>query len=386
MRNKTVLICAWKMPEFDREGGSRRVFHLIEFFQQAGWKVYFAANVARDGQRYASLLQQIGVVVYTLQSAWPGGDGSLITMEELLALESFDLAVFVFWDCAERYIPIVRSVSPETVVVTDSIDLHFVRQARRAFTKTEAEPVPGTLDMDYAEGMTRELNTYAASDAVLTVSQKEADTVNDLLGRTAALPLPQADDIERSEVPYQNRRGILFIGNFRHPPNVQAVEYLCKEVLPLIPENVLADHPLYIVGNEPNDVVMACARSAKHVRLVGWVPSVQPYLHHARISVAPLLYGAGTKTKLMQSLMAGTPVVSTPIGIEGFDIKDGQHVLVAGSAEQFAQHIQELLKNESLWNRVSKDGADLMRQMHGKEAIFRRFRDVVSQIQDQSRL
>ncbi len=64
METRRALVCAPKMPEFDREGGSRRVFHLIEFFQEAGWTVSFIAQNASDGERYARALQQKGVPVY----------------------------------------------------------------------------------------------------------------------------------------------------------------------------------------------------------------------------------------------------------------------------------------------------------------------------------
>src|SRR5262249_37457896 len=156
---------------------------------------------------------------------------------------------------------------------------------------------------------------------VWTVSEKEAELINDLLGKPIACAIPDREDVEASTVPFSERKGLLFVGNFRHPPNVQAVEYLCRDILPSVSPATLDAHPVYIVGNDPNEAVVRCCREWRTVRLVGWVPSVLPYLQRVRLSVIPLLYGAGTKRKLMQSLMAGTPAVSTSVGIEGFDLQ-----------------------------------------------------------------
>ena len=144
------------------------------------------------------------------------------------------------------------------------------------------------LGAQYADEMIRELNAYAASDAVLTVSQKEADLVNDFVNAPShAYVIPLMEDLPPSTLAFAERKGILFIGNFRHPPNVEAVKYFCREVLPLINESVLAEHPAYIVGNELDLSMIESSRLVENVRPVGWVPSLLPYLQNARISVVP---------------------------------------------------------------------------------------------------
>src|SRR5262249_10584399 len=148
------------------------------------------------------------------------------------------------------------------------------------------------------------------------------------------------------------------VGNFRHAPNVGAVEFLCREIIPRVDPALLAEHPLSIVGNELNETVIGYGRGLAHVKMVGWVPSVFPYLNQARIEVIPLLFGAGPKRKLVQALMAGTPTVSTTIGIEGLGLQDEKHVLVADDPEDFARGIERLLTDEPLWQRISSDGKD----------------------------
>lgn len=379
METRRALVCAPKMPEFDREGGSRRVFHLIEFFQEAGWTVSFIAQNASNGERYARALQQKGVPVYVSHNAWAGGEECLIDPAHLMATCHFDLVVIAFWNLAEYYLPIIRSVSPKTRVIVDSIDLHFLRRSR-SILKQHGEH-GSLLDPQYAHEMMRELNVYAAAEAVLTVSPKEANLVNDFVGSLShAYPVALMEDLPRSPFVFSERKGILFIGNFRHPPNIEAVQYLCKEVLPLIEKSVLAEHPVYIVGNELNKSIGEPCGQLNNIRLIGWVPSVLPYLQQARISVIPLLYGAGTKTKLIQSSTVGTPSVSTTIGIEGLDLQHDKHVLVANNPADFAKSIQRLLEDRELWQRLSTQGRTQITAVHGRPAVYTSLMSVVSEV------
>ncbi len=380
MATRRVLVCAPTMPEFDREGGSRRIFHLLEFFQQAGWTVSFAADNATGGQRYAKTLQQMGIAAYALEHSWLNGKDALIDPEKLFRAGRFDLVLFAFWSCAEKYTPLVRALSPASTLVVDSIDLHFLRESRRVFCNPERNGHPHALDTGYAQGMMRELNAYAATDAVLTVSDKEAEMVNDFVGKSLAYSVPDTEDSDVSTVPFAQRKGMLFVGNFRHPPNVQAVEYLCQDILPMVPPAILAEHPVYIVGNDPSEAVLNACRKVDGVRLVGWVPSVLPYLQRARVSLIPLCYGAGTKRKLMQSLMVGTPSVSTSIGVEGLNVEHDRHVLVADDETAFAAAIKRLISDEELWERLSIEGRNFITTVHGREAVFGRFTSVLAQI------
>jgi glycosyltransferase involved in cell wall biosynthesis len=370
------------MPEFDREGGSRRVFHLIEFLQESGWAVSFNAQYARDGERYARVLQQRGVPVHvSLGGAWPGGEQCSIHPADLIASGNFDIAIIAFWHMAEYYLPIIRSISPKTRIVADSIDLHFLRESRTLLNPHGDNGSSGVLDSDFAHEMMRELNAYAASDAVLTVSQKEADLVNDFINAPShAYPLALMEDLPPSPLGFNERKGILFIGNFRHKPNAAGVKYLCEEVLPLIKESVLAEHPVYIVGNELDPGVAEPCRRLGNVRLVGWVPSVLPYLQNARITVVPLRSGAGTKTKLIQSLTVGTPSVSTTVGIEGLNLDHGEHVLVADNPVDFASSIEQLLENREIWQRLTTRGRTHITRVHGREAVYNSFLRVITEV------
>jgi glycosyltransferase involved in cell wall biosynthesis len=229
--------------------------------------------------------------------------------------------------------------------------------------------------------MAREVNVYAAADGVFTVSQKEADLINDLIGDpTLAHLVPDGEDLAPSALPFAERKGILFIGNFRHPPNVQAAQYLCGEILPKLESALMAEHPIYIVGNALNETVRGYGAGLANVRMVGWVPSLLPYLQRARVSVVPLLHGAGTKRKLIQALMVGTPTVSTSMGVEGLGLQDGEHVQIADDPATFADSIARLLEDTELWERLARKGRAYITATHSRETVRARFMQTISTV------
>src|SRR5207245_5424064 len=131
-------------------------------------------------------------------------------LHRLIADDQFDVAILAFWHVAELLLNVIRRSSPATRVIVDSMDLHFVRHARRAFTPLQ-EGLSEGLDETYAFEMVRELNAYAAADAVLAVSEKEAALVTDFTADPdLAREVPDCEDLARSPLDFADRRGMLF--------------------------------------------------------------------------------------------------------------------------------------------------------------------------------
>jgi glycosyltransferase involved in cell wall biosynthesis len=377
---KRVLVCAPGMPEFDREGGSRRIFHLLEFLQEDGLAVSYLARNGGNNRYYPDILRQRGIATYAGQESMWAGDEYLPDIVPLLKAARFDLIIFAFWYIAEQYMPLVRLHSPGTKVVVDSIDLHFLRAAREVLGQADGQ-VRRAIDAPLAMEMMRELTTYAAADGVLAVSEKEAGLVNDFTNNSSlAYSVPLMEDLPPSVIPVDQRRGILFIGNFRHPPNVEALEFLFQKIVPHLDRRILERHPVYVVGNGLSSDLATRINGLENVHLVGWVPSVVPYLHSARLTVVPLLSGAGTKTKLIQALTVGTPTVSTTIGVEGLNLTRGHDVLVADDPEVFAQEIDRLCGDNELWLKLSSRGRESITLAHGRLAVKSRFTQALASV------
>src|SRR5215212_1477632 len=145
---RNVLVSQTRMPEFDRDRGSGRVDQLIRFLLDAGWNVTFLADEDKPDARHARRLRQMGVATFAGYHHAP----------EVIAHGRFDLAVVAFWKQASTLIPLLREQSPATKIIIESIDLHFLREARRSFG------VDGRLDDRYGIDMAAELNTYRSAD------------------------------------------------------------------------------------------------------------------------------------------------------------------------------------------------------------------------------
>ena len=371
MKPRRALVISPRLPEFDRESGLLRVLHVIEMLQRRGWEVTFGClRTPTDPERYARVLEQRGVEVHA----------PLRKLDSIRDVDGFDLAIIAFWHVAERFLPELREGAPSTRVVVDSVDLHYVREARERFRIEDASG-PGQLNTNQAGEMVRELNAYAAADAVLTVSQKEADTINDLIGQDDfALTLPDTEELARSPVPLSKRRGMLFLGNFLHAPNLDAASYLCEEIIPRLDAALLSEHEVSIVGTNAGEQVRDLAAGLPHTKIVGWVPSVIPYLNSARVSVVPLRYGAGTKRKIVQALMVGTPTVTTRVGAEGLGIRDRREALIADDPAEFAAGIERLLQRRIAWRGLARRGRRHILRLHGRAAVEARFDQVLEAV------
>ena len=171
-----------------------------------------------------------------------------------------------------------------------------------------------------------------------------------------------------------------FVGNFRHLPNREAVEYLANDVLPQLDPELLARHPLTVVGNWLDRVQLDLDPDTPGLRLVGWVPTMAPYVERSRLAAVPLLHGAGVKRKVIQAMMAGTPVVTTPVGAEGLDLVQGEHALIARDATDLAAGITRLLTDDDLWHRMAAAGADHADRRHGVDLVEQRFAEILEQV------
>ncbi len=349
---RSALILAPSVPAYDRESGARRLDHLIGLLRSLGWAVALRVETLDGGDSYLPRLRAAGVDV-----------GLFGTPPPILP----DLILIQFWGVAEAHLPRLRAVYPSAKILIDSVDLHFVREVRSG---------------DYAGAGTtfgRELAAYRAADGTLTVSQKEADWLTDLLPGSNVYLLPLMETFAPSPIPFAERRGVVFLGSFRHQPNVDALDWLLRQIVPLLDPDLLTAHPLSIIGYGLHEYAPAYAALQLHgVEMVGAVESVVPYLERARVMAAPLRFGAGTKGKLLQAALIGTPSVTTRIGVEGLPLEHDQSILIADDAPTFAAALTRLLSDGALWKRLSETARQQTEAQHSRKAVMARWRAVLS--------
>ncbi|MCK7508778.1 MAG: glycosyltransferase family 4 protein [Desulfobacterales bacterium] len=156
--------------------------------------------------------------------------------------------------------------------------------------------------------------------------------------------------MDKRPIEINGRSGLLFVGNFNHPPNIDALLYFVEIILPIV-KRTLPDIALNIVGNNPPKEILSLER--KEIIVAGHVPSTEPYLRKARVSVAPLRYGAGMKGKIGEAMAHGLPVVTTSIGAEGMGLVSGETAFISDSPQEFAEYIITLCTDNSKWQSMA---------------------------------
>ncbi len=166
--------------------------------------------------------------------------------------------------------------------------------------------------------------------------------------------------------------GVLFVGNLAYEPNDDGLRYFLGAIWPLVRART-PDVRFTIVGKDPPAWLRAAAGRDDALTVTGAVDDVRPYYHSARVAVVPLRLGAGTKLKVLEALAMGVPVVTTPEGCAGIDARDGRHLLVGATPEQFARHIAAILGDRALGARLRAAGRDLVERRYGWPAIMAAF-------------
>jgi polysaccharide biosynthesis protein PslH len=152
---------------------------------------------------------------------------------------------------------------------------------------------------------------------------------------------------------------IIISGNMGYAPNVDGVRYFCKEVFPLILEQV-PDATLWLVGARPTTAIQKLA-NGKNITVTGYVEDVRYYLCRSMVSVCPIRLNVGTQTKVLEALATGTPVVSTSAGNQGVVGESGHHLWVADTPDEIAECVVSLL-NRQQWDSFSENGRQFVQK------------------------
>jgi O-antigen biosynthesis protein len=364
---RQVLVIDACTPTPDRDSGSLRMVNLMRLLLEEGYAVsFFADNHAHDGS-YTEALQQLGVQVW--HQPWLGNVPRWFADHG----ERFDMVLVSRHYVATSYLPLIRQYAPRAHFIFDTVDLHYLREQR------EAE-LAGSAVMARNARTTRdkELRLIREADLTLVVSQMESELLGVELPEARIEVLSNVHDVAGCRRGYAERQDLVFVGGFRHPPNVDAVRWFLTDVLPRVREQ-LPDLCLHVIGSDAPEAIERLAE-LPGVIFHGYVADLDPYMDGCRIAIAPLRYGAGVKGKVNLSMAHGQPVVATACAVEGMHLTAGEDVLTAESAEAFAAAVVRLYGDRALWERLSANGLENVRRHFSFEAARSALRRVLEHL------
>jgi glycosyltransferase involved in cell wall biosynthesis len=285
----------------------------------------------------------------------------------------FDVAVADFLDAAVNF--------PETLPIPSVLFQHNVEtEIWRRHVLTEASQVKKLVyGIEFLRMFHYEERAVKKFHHVIAVSEHDRRLMAAWVDPKRITVVPTGVDLQTyraRESPAVEAPLVMFIGAMDWEPNVDAVEYFCREIWPAI-ENAAPRARFRIVGRNPAIRVQKLASAT--VEITGRVPSVVDHLREAAVVVVPLRIGGGTRLKIYEAMAVGKAVVSTTVGAEGLDVHRGRDIVLADDPDSFAQSILKLLDDVELRARYERAAAALAAQ-YDWPSIGRRFEEVLEQV------
>lgn len=332
-----IIIFDREIPTPDQDSGSLRMFMILKSLARHWRPVFVPVLATFHSSKYEKLLGKEGVEIV-----------GLANYKKLIRNGEFYAAILCRVEVADALLPTIRRLDQSIKIIFDTVDLHFLRLQR------EYEL---TGDESFAEeAMLRrkqEIRSARLCDQVWCVTTDDKEVLEAEVPEANIEVIPNIHPLQSQGKSFDERNGLLFIGNFNHRPNKDAVHYFLKEIFPLLQRRI-KQLKFYVVGsNMPEEIT---AYNSENIAVLGYTPDVDPLFHNSRVFVTPLRYGAGMKGKVGQALSYGLPVVTTTIGSEGLGLQHGHTAMIANDPEEFAEAIYQVYIDQTLWQTLANNG------------------------------
>ena len=244
---------------------------------------------------------------------------------------------------------------------------------RRHLESTGASPMKVWLRSQYSKWERYEIEEMALADHVVAITERDAETIRQLLPTADVGTVPAAVDLERfvwTSAEEREENNLLLLGGMNWAPNRDAAIWFCNEIAPLV-RRKMPEVTVTLVGSDPPRSELP--ESADWLSIEGYVDDILPYYGSTTVGVIPLRVGGGMRVKIVEMMSCGIPCVSTSIGAEGNDASSPEHYICADSATAIADAIVELLRSPEERSRLARAGREFVESAYGFDAIARRY-------------
>lgn len=356
MKNsKRLLIIGLVWPEPKSSAAGSRMMQLIELFQSDGFEITFVS--AAQNLEFSEDLSAKKIATQTIEL-------NSATFDEFVQKLNPTIVLFDRFISEEQFGWRVSEHCPDALKIVDTEDLHCLRLARQLAVKENRILTLNDLFSDVAK---REIASILRCDLALMVSEYEMELLQNQFKISSDLVyyLPLFSEPLDKVLSFDEREDFVFIGNFMHEPNWDAVQFLFKEIWPLIHAQ-LPQAKMLIYGAYPTQKVLELNKPKINFFIKGRAENALEVIQNAKVVVAPLRFGAGIKGKLLESMQCGTPNVTTSIGAESMKGKLDWNGYITDNPIEFAQNAVELYTNQMVWERSKKNGFDILSERYTK--------------------
>ena len=369
-REKTnrILVIDNSTPKTGRDAGSYAAYQEMKVLQSLGCKVTFVAlNLAHFGE-YTSRLQNEGIEV--LYAPFYTSLPDVINRR----IKEMDAVYVTRYSVAEKVIDEIRKIS-DVKIIFNNADLHFLRELRSLLNNPN-----NSLEIkDVLKTRERELSVCSKVDAILCYNTTEHAVISShLLEQNKQFFKTPWVLYPRSQVePFNTRKGLCFLGNYSHFPNLEAVQFLVQKVMPLL-HKVRPDLNLYLYGSNMPESFSDFDFENVHVK--GFVDDLDEVYGQHKIFVAPLLSGAGIKGKVLDTLSYGLPSVLSEIAAEGTGLTQAISTSIASTPESWVDEIVKIYDDEVVWQKYSNNVVEIADKLYSFEHARNEFRKILEYV------
>lgn len=384
-----ILVLTAYPPALGLHGGGLRMYYNVKFLA-ARHRVALISFIEHEREReLLEKLKPLGVEVRAVprrptppRHLWMprpaehyefAGAAMAAEVRRALRGRRFDVIQAEYLQMAQH---VPREAARRTVLT-----LHEVQfaNAARAF---ERAPNPWARARGWYDWMVQlnyEVRTCARFDAVVCMTGEDARLLTGFVPPSRLRAIPIGVDsrfFEPGPPAAGSGKKLLFVGNYRHPPNRESVYTMAERVLPQVLRQV-PEAEFRVVGG--NAEMLDREKLCRHprVRLQGYVEDLRSVYRECAVFAAPILSGNGMRVKLLEALSMGMAVVTTPLGAQGFPVRHGEELMIAGSPEAFAAAAVELLQDGRRRAELGSRARELILERYDWSVIGRQFLDVV---------
>ncbi|WP_348799364.1 glycosyltransferase [Flavobacterium adhaerens] len=366
IQNLLIIGSVWPEPNSSAAGG--RMLQLITEFQEQGFSIIFA-SAAMDSDFMVDL-SVLKVIKKTITLNCSSFDDFIKELNPSVVLfDRFMIEEQFGWRVAEN--------CPNALRILDTEDLHCLRIARqKAFKLNQDFTIFSILKEEVAK---REIASILRCDLALMISEYEMELLKNtfkidesLLYYLPFLLNPISENTFKNLPSFEQRNGFVFIGNFLHEPNWNAVLYLKETIWPLLRKQI-PNTELYIYGAYPSQKVIQLHQPKEGFFIKGRADDANQVVQNARIVLAPLRFGAGIKGKLIEAMLCGTPSITTTIGSESMHGELPWNGTISDDVNEFVKSAVELFQNKGLWVMAQQNAIAIINQRYSKKLFEKDF-------------
>jgi glycosyltransferase involved in cell wall biosynthesis len=298
-----------------------------------------------------------------------------LSVQETLARERFDVIQAEFIQMGQH---VPRSL-PLLKILTEH-EIQFVNS--HGALKAETRPLwKAKKSYDWMVQLNYEVKMCRRFDWVVCMTDQDRDVLSQFVSPTSLRTIPIGVDSEYFQ-PHVRPLGVsaaprlLFVGNYRHTPNREAVYHFAREILPRI-HQVLPQAEFCIVGANAHFLDRQALPETARIQIVGYVKDIRTSYREAQVFVAPIRSGNGMRVKLLEALSMGMAVVASPLASSGFCANDEEYLLLANNPDEFAAQTLHLLGDPLLRHRVGTNARRVIEAHYDWKVIETEFLKLV---------